>query len=143
MEDYLKEFVEIASQNGLEIVDVNFINKEKMDIRIAHLDYSPITLEDCMVVSKLFGEAIDFAIDLDVSSAGAERIIDASEYHTLQGQYVLISFVNPTQGANYVEGRVLSVDDGGILVKYQVMHTHKEIKVENENISFCRLAVKV
>lgn len=143
MEDYLKEFVEIATELGLEIVDVDFVNNAKMDLRIAHLDHSPITLEDCMLASRSFGEAIDFVIDLDVSSAGAERVIDASDFHTLEGQFVLVRFVDPTQGANYVEGTVLSIDDEGLLIKYQVMHTHKEIKVKRENISTCRLAVKV
>lgn len=143
MEEYLKEFVKIATEKGMEIVDVDFINSDKMDIRIAHLDHSPITLDDCMLASRSFGEAIDFAIDLDVSSAGAERVIEAKDYQTLEGQFVLVRFKNPTQGADYVEGRVLSVDDESFLIKYQVMHTHKQIKVMYDNVLMCRLAVKV
>ena len=143
MEEYLKKFVKIAEGKGIEIVDVNFIDKDKMDLRIAHVDYSPITLEDCIETSRAFGEAIDFEISLDVSSAGAERIIDPKDFDTLEGQFVLVRFKNPTQGADYVEGSVLSVDDEGLLISYQVMHRHKEIKVLNENVSMCRLAVKV
>lgn len=143
MEKYLKEFVKIAEEKGIEIVDVNFINNDKMDLRIAHIDYSPITLEDCIETSRMFGEAIEFAISLDVSSAGAERAIDAEDFDTLEGQFVLVRFKNPTQGADYVEGTVLSVDDEGLLISYRVMHRHKEIKVLRENVLMCRLAVKV
>lgn len=143
MEEYLKEFVEIAGQMGLEIVDVDFVNKDKMDLKIAKLDHSPVTLEDCVEANRAFGAAIEFAIDLDVSSAGAERVIDAEDYHTLKDQFVLVRFKNPTQGADYVEGTVLSIDEEGLLISYQVMHRHKEIKVLFENIAMCRLAVKV
>lgn len=143
MEEYLKEFVKIATEKGLEIVDVNFIGNDLMDLRISHIDYSPISLEDCVEASRSFGEAIDFAISLDVSSAGAERVINPEDFKTLEGQFVLVKFKNPTENADYVEGRVLSVDDEGLLISYQVMHRHKEIKVLSENISMCRLAVKV
>ena len=143
MEEYLKEFVKISESKGLEIVDAYFIDNDKMDLRIAHTDHSPITLDDCIEANRAFGEAIDFAIDLDVSSAGAERIIDAKDYNTLEGQFVLVKFKNPTEGADYVEGTVLSVDDEGLLISYRLIHHHKEIKVLIENISMCRLAVKV
>lgn len=143
MEEYLKEFVKIAESKGLEIVDAYFIDNDKMDLKIAHKDHSPITLDDCIEANRAFGEAIEFTIDLDVSSAGAERIIDEENYDTLEEQFVLVKFKNPTEGADYVEGTVLSVDDEGLLISYRLMHRHKEIKVLRENISMCRLAVKV
>ncbi|CAM3574570.1 ribosome maturation factor RimP [Erysipelothrix urinaevulpis] len=143
MEKYLEVLVDVAHQMGLEIVDVEFVNNDLMALRIAHQDFQAISLDTCVDASRAFGEAIDFEISLDVSSAGAEREIEADDFHTLTEQYVLVKFKNPFQGADYVEGTVVHVDDEMMRLSYQVMHRFKEADIPLNNISMCRLAVKV
>ncbi len=143
MEEYLKKFMEIADGMGLEIVDVEFVNKELMALRVAYKDFQAVTLETCVELSRAFGEAIDFEISLDVSSAGAEREIDPEDYQSLKDQYVLIKFKNPFKGADYVEGFVIDVDEERFIISYQDMHRYKEVAIEIENVAMCRLAVKV
>lgn len=143
MEEYVEKFVGIAKEKDIEIVDVDFVNRDLMKIRIAYFDHRPITVETCAEMNQAFGEAINYEISLDVSSAGAERVIDEENYDSLTDQYVMIKFKNPYKGGDYVEGTVLSVDEDGLNISYQVMHKHKEIKIYNDNIALCRLAVKV
>ncbi len=143
MEGYLRKFVEIADQMGLEIVDVSFENRDLMALRIAHKNQDPVDLDTCVEASRAFGQAIDYAISLDVSSAGAEREIDLADIESVIGQYVLLKFVNPTQGGDYVEGTLLSFEDDLLEIEYQVMHRKKTIQIEKENVAMLRLAVKV
>ena len=143
MEKYVEKFVAIADGMDLEIVDVTFASNDQMNIRLARKNFLSVDLDTCEKAHRAFGEAIDYEIALDVSSAGAERVIDPSQYDDLKGQYVLIKFKNPFSGADYVEGTIVAIDDNEITVSYQLMHRMKEVAIERENIAMLRLAVKV
>lgn len=143
MEKYVEKFVEIADGLDLEIVDVNFVNKEQMSIRLARKNFLSVDLDTCEMAHRAFGDAIDYEISLDVSSAGAERVVDPKQYDQLKGQYVLIKFKNPFSGADYVEGTIIDLDEETMTVSYQLMHRMKEVAIERENIAMLRLAVKV
>jgi len=143
MEGYLKKFVEIADQMGLEIVDVQFEQSDLMALRLAHKNHDPVDLDTCVEASRAFGEAIDYAISLDVSSAGAEREIDLEDIESVVGRFVLVKFTQPMQGGDYVEGDLLSYENGVLEVEYQVMHRKKTIQIDKDNVAMLRLAVKV
>ena len=142
MEKYLTVLMDVASGLELEIVDANLINNDKLELSIARLDYAPVDLETVSLAANAFAEALDYNVELDVGSAGAEREIEADQFNTLKGQYVLVKFVNPMLGADYVEGRVLESEDS-ISLQYQQMHALKTIDIPLDNIAFLRLAVKV
>ena len=142
MEKYLTVLMDVATQLELEIVEANLINNDKLELSIGRLDYAPVDLETVSLAANAFAEALDHNLELDVGSAGAEREIEAEQFNTLKGQYVLVKFTNPMLGADYVEGRVLEVGDS-MSVQYQQMHALKTIEIPLDNIAYLRLAVKV
>ena len=143
MEKYLEILMDVAANLNLEIVSADFINNDKLELGIARLDFAPVDLETVSLAANAFAEALDYSIELDVGSAGAEREIDPEHFNTLEGQYVLIKFANPLLGADYVEGDVVTVDDKNIVIRYRQMHALKTVEVPLDNIAYLRLAVKV
>lgn len=143
MEKYLEILMDVATGLGVEIVEANLINNDKLELSIGRLDYAPVDLETVSLAANAFAEALDFNLELDVGSAGAEREIESDMFHTLEGQYVLVKFTNPMLGADYVEGTVKSVDDEAVHVEYRQMHALKTIEIPQDNIAYLRLAVKV
>ena len=143
MEEYLKLLMPIAEGLGLEIVAADFSNKDLLELSIARIDFKPLTVDDVGEAAEAFGIAIDWAVGLDVGSAGAERVIEPENYKTLIDQFVLIKFKNPLLDADYVEGTVLGVDDTVVVVAYRQKHALKQIEIALENVAFLRLAVKL
>lgn len=143
MEEYLKLLMPVAEGLGLEIVEANFINSDLLELSIARLDFTPLNVDAVGEAAEAFGLAIDWAVGLDVGSAGAEREIEPENFKTLTDQYVLVKFKNPILNADYVEGNVVSVDDEKIVVSYRQKHALKNVEIALENISYLRLAVKV
>lgn len=143
MEKYLAIFTPIATQFGVNIVDIEMISNDLLELGIARQDFEAVDLELCAQVAEAFGEAIDYAVGLDVGSAGAERIIDPEDYADLVGQYVFIQFKNPFEGADYVEGTVQSVDQNNVVVSYRQKTAVKNASIAHVNIKMLRLAVKV
>ena len=135
--------MDVAKDLNVEIVEARLVNNDKLELSIGRLDYAPVDLETVSLAANAFAEALDFNLELDVGSAGAEREIEASQFSTLKGQYVLVKFKNPMQGADYVEGVVNSVDETIINIEYRQLHALKKIDIPLENIAFLRLAVKV
>ena len=143
MEVYLSKIMDVATSLGLEIVEANLVSKDMLELSIARIDYSPVDLDTVSEAAAAFGEALDYSVGLDVSSAGAERVIKPDEYHTLKDQYVLVKFVNPIKNADYVEGVVMDVNEDFMVIQYRQLHASKTIEINLDNISFTRLAVKV
>lgn len=142
MEKYLELLMPVAAELGLEIVDVNFAQKDVLEISIGRLDYQPITIEAVSEAAERFGEAVDWEISLDVGSAGAERVIEPESYTSLVSQYVLVKFKNPLLDADYVEGVVKSVNDDVIVVAYRQKTALKSVDIPRDNVRYIRLAVK-
>ncbi|NLL74577.1 MAG: ribosome assembly cofactor RimP [Erysipelothrix sp.] len=143
MEEYLKLLMPVAESLGLEIVDANLINKDLLELGLARLDFKPLNIDAVGEAAEAFGIAIDWAVGLDVGSAGAERMIEPENYSSLVDQYVLVKFKNPLLDADYVEGSVLSCTDETIVVAYRQKHALKNIEIPVENIAYLRLAVKL
>lgn len=143
MEKYLSKLKPVAETFSVNIVDAEMIGKDILELGIARKDFQPLDLELCSKIAEAFGEAIDYEISLDVGSAGAERIIDPSDYDDTVGQYVYIEFASPIQNADYVEGTVVEVDQNLVTVSYKLKTADKKISIEKSNIKLLRLAVKV
>lgn len=143
MEKYITLFTPIAESFGVNIVDIEPIGNEILELGIARKDFEPVDLELCAKVAEALGAAIDYEISLDVGSAGAERLIDPSDYQDVVNQYVHIDFIKPIQDADYVEGSVVEVDENHVTVSYKMKTANKKIVVEIANIKTLRLAVKV
>lgn len=143
MEKYLSIFTPIAESFGVNIVDIEAVGSDILELGIARKDFEPVDLELCAKVADAFGAAIDYEVSLDVGSAGAERVIDPSDYPDVVNQYVHISFKKPIQDADYVEGTVVAVEDGVVTVSYKLKTANKQIAIDVENIKVLRLAVKV
>lgn len=143
METYLAKFVPIVEPMGIEITHIKMLGNQLLEVRIAYKDFSSMDLDTVETVAQKLDEAIDFDVSLDVSSSGAEREIDPEDYARVVGRYVRIRFVNPIQGADYVEGEVLEVSETHIKVSYRVLQAAKTIEIERLNIKKLQLAVKV
>lgn len=143
MDKYLEIFTPIADTFGVNIVDIDKVGNDILELGIARKDFVPVDLDLCAQVAEAFGEAINYEIGLDVGSAGAERIIEPENYIDLENQYVFIQFMNPFQGADYVEGTVKTVDEENVTVTYRQKTALKEVAIERKNIKMLRLAVKV
>lgn len=144
MDRYLEIFEPIAKDLGVEIKSLKLTKSETLEITLARLDsFESVDLELSSRAAQAFAEAIDYDMALDVSSEGAERVIDKSQYEREIGAYVFVGFKNPKDGEDHVEGVLTSVEDDVISVNYRAKHTTKTMKVERDNIRLLRRAVKV
>lgn len=143
MDKYSALFEPIAKSLGLEIVSIRGSAHDLLEISVAYEDFRPMDLDTLEEASRLFAQAVDHEISLDVHSSGAERVIDPARYHEMKGRYVRIVFVEEVQGSDYVEGFVSSSDDEGIGLSYRVLQAEKSIMIPYQNIKTLSLAVKI
>lgn len=143
MDSYLKIFEPILKDMNLEIVSYNRLG-DLIELIIAYEgSLEHVDLDTCAKAAQALAEAIDYDIGLDVSSQGAERVIDSDMYDTVIGSYIYVKFKNPKAGMDEVQGVLESVDDEVVCVKYRFKHTHKTVDVERNNIELLRLAVEI
>ncbi len=144
MESYIKVFTPLVDALDIEIIQVKKISNDLLEIIIAYKDRTEaIDLETSAKVAQVLAEAIDYEIGLDVSSQGAERMIQPQDYESVLNQYVFVKFKDPKQGMDQVSGELSAVHDTSITIKYRFKHTYKTVDVERENIELLRTAVKI
>ena len=144
MKSYLQLFTSILNEMELDIASFNQIGNDLIEITLSYKNRDEsVDLETCAQAAERLAEAIDYEIGLDISSSGAERVIENQNYESALNKYIYIKFVNPKAGMDHVEGELIEVNDDFVSVKYRFKHTHKTVDVERNNIQLLRLAVKI
>lgn len=145
MEKYRKILDSIASDLSLLIVTMTPISNDLVEVTLRNKENPKVAvdLEACSNAARLFAEAIDYEVGLDVSSEGAEHEIRVDDYASYIGAYVHVKFKQPKEGIDKVEGEFVSVDENSLVIRYRFKHTHKEINIERDNIELLRTAVKL
>ena len=139
----VKEPIEKA---GYELYDVEYVKEgNDMILRII-IDNKEdnISLDDCVIVTDIINPIIDKddpipnEYMLEVCSAGAERRLrNKDDERKYLGSYVHVETSEETH-----EGYLEEVNDTSIVIKINLKGRMKNILINDEDISFIRLAIK-
>ncbi len=135
---------------GYELYELSFV-PEGRDMRLSvRIDKvgSRIGLDQIVSVSERLSEVLDKAdlIDvnyvLDVSSAGAERRIDIPDLERFVGSHVNLHLKNPHKGLNTLEGDLVEVKDGTLILSYRDKTRTLKAELRLDDVDRARLAIK-
>lgn len=117
--DPIKELVHRdVEEEGFELVDLQFKRAKGHYLLRIFMDHEKgVNLDDCERVSRRIGESLDAAdlipgpYILEVSSPGLDRPLKREkDFRRFQGQWIKVTFGEPLQGFQSIEGKILSVD---------------------------------
>ena len=104
----------------------------------------------CADVAEVISEKLDemdvikFEYMLEVCSPGAERKLrNAREVENAVGKYVYAKFKKTVGKLNEVKGTLLSVEDNCCCIEYMDKTFKRQVKVNMDDCSLIRLAVKI
>jgi len=139
VEKRVKELIEekIADRPELFLVDIKMLPNNKL---IIHVDGDEgITIQDCAAISRHVGfhleeeNVLDKAYNLEVSSPGiGEPLKLKRQYDKNIGREVSVKL----EGGELKEGKLLSVDDNGIVIEAKVKLKGKKAELVETIIDF-------
>lgn len=139
VEKRVKELVEekIADRPELFLVDIKMLPNNKL---IIHVDGDEgINILDCAAISRHVGfhleeeSVIEKAYNLEVSSPGiGEPLKLTRQYHKNIGRELSVKL----EGGEVKEGKLLSVDDDGIVIEAKVKLKGKKAELAETSIGF-------
>lgn len=89
-------------------------------------------------------DLIEFEYMLEVCSPGAERKLrNAQEVKDAVGKYVYVKFKKAVGKMNEVKGYLIEADDNCLCIEYMDKTFKRQIKVNMDDCSLIRLAVKI
>lgn len=142
------EMVEpIAAEQGVELVDVEYIKEGGQYILRVYLDKSGgITIDDCQQVSNILSDLLDEkdpipeAYLLEVSSPGIDRPLKKdADFVRFAGQKVDISTYAPVNGLKKkFTAELVGLEDNKIVV----LVNGERLSLERDQVSQVRLAVE-
>ncbi|SJZ97568.1 ribosome maturation factor RimP [Anaerorhabdus furcosa] len=151
--DKIKELIlPELSLFDVKLYDVKWLNEKKMRILQIAIMKSDGTMDidTCANVSEKLSSVMDEAFPnmdeyfLEVCSPGAEREVkDLSELSSLIGQHIYVRVKHPVKKMLEITGDLLKVDEGIITMNYRDKALTREVTFEQDEIEFCRLAVKL
>ena len=121
----IREIAErVASSEGMELVDVEFLGRGPQAVLRIFLDKpGGITVGDCQIVSQQVGaildveDFIDRSYTLEVSSPGLDRkLLKPSDYQRFAGRLVRVVLKGPRQGPRRFRGRLLGMEEDKVAV---------------------------
>ena len=112
----------VATSEGMEVVDVEFVGRGRNAVLRIFLDKpGGITLRDCEVVSHQVGAILDVedlietSYTLEVSSPGLDRrLVKPSDYERFAGRKIQVRLKAPHDGRRRFRGRLLGLENDGI-----------------------------
>ena len=122
-----------VEENGFELVDMQFNRAKGRYLLRIYIDHeNGIRINDCERVSKKISASLD-EVDLipgpyvlEVSSPGLDRLLKKQEdFKRFQGQWIKLTFTDPHQKTQSLDGKILSCDD-----KILILENKKEEKHE-------------
>ncbi len=136
-------FQKIIEELGYYLYDLEYVKEDGEQIlRVLIENDQKITLDDCVLVSEKIGEALDIddPIDepygLEVSSAGAERLLrNSAEIQRHVSDYVHVETFE-----QHFDGVLIEYKEGTLTIEQK---NKKKVKVHEMDINLIRLAIKI
>lgn len=133
----------IASDLGLEIVDVEFVREHNEWYLRVYIDKEGgVTIDDCTSLSRVLSnkldeiDPIDFSYYLEVSSPGIERPLKKDrDFERNVGKKIKIKLFEPIDGKKTIEGTLLGLEDKSILISIN----DNTLKIDREKVSYVKL----
>lgn len=124
-------------------------NNRILQIAIMKSDGS-MDIETCSEVSEKISELLDEQENelndyfLEICSPGAEREIkDFNELPNLIGSHIYVRLKHPEKKMLEITGDLISIDNDEVSMNYRDKAVLRSVTFKQENIDFCRLAVKL
>jgi ribosome maturation factor RimP len=132
----------VASSQGLEVIDIEFLGGGKAGMLRVFLDkpsqgndpLAGVTHEDCANFSREFGTILDVedvmpsSYTLEVSSPGLDRkLVKAADFTRFTGSRMKLMTRQPVNNNRHFEGRLESFQDGRLTLDLSVA-SHKSRK---------------
>lgn len=143
MKDYLSLLEPIAQTMDLRIVALRLVSGDLLEISIEKQNGQSADLEMCTDAAAAFSEALEYEVGLDVSSTGAERIIEPHDYRNVSGSYVFIKLKEPVKGLDHIEGTLKMVNADTLEIEFRVKQAKRTLVIDLSTISLMRYAVKI
>ncbi|MEG0077746.1 ribosome maturation factor RimP [Anaerorhabdus sp.] len=151
--DKIKELIlPELSAFDVKLYDVKWLNDKKMRIlQIAIMkNDGTMDIDTCANVSEKLSAIMDETFStmdeyfLEVCSPGAEREVrDLSELPNLVHQYIYVRLKHPAKKMMEITGNLLKVEGSEITMDYRDKALTRQVTFEQDEIEFCRLAVKL
>ena len=130
----------VASSQGLEVIDIEFLGGGKARMLRVFLDkpgsdpLAGVTHEDCASFSREFGTILDVedvmpsSYTLEVSSPGLDRkLVKAADFARFTGSRMKVMTRQPVNNNRHFEGRLERFQDGRLTLDLSVA-SHKSRK---------------
>lgn len=141
----------ICEEQGIQIYDITWTREGKhkiLQIAIERND-GTVDVDLCASAAESISEKLD-ELDiyngeymLEVCSPGAERKLRTlDEVKEATGKYIYAKFISPVGKLSEVTGTLLSVEGSECCIEYMDKTFKRQVKVDTENCSLIRLAVK-
>ena len=130
----------VASSQGLEVIDIEFLGGGKARLLRVFLDkpgtdpLAGVTHQDCASFSREFGTILDVedvmpsSYTLEVSSPGLDRkLVTAADFVRFTGSRMKLMTRQPVNNNRHFEGRLESFQDGRLTLDLSVA-SHKSRK---------------
>lgn len=114
----------VASSEGLELVDVEFVGRGPGAVLRIYLDKpGGITIQDCQNVSHQVSTILDVedvierSYTLEVSSPGLDRkLVKPADYERFAGKLVKVALKGPRNGPKRYRGRLMGIENGKVKI---------------------------
>lgn len=126
--DRIREIAKrVANSQGLELVDLELHGRGPGAVLRIYLDKpAGVTHLDCQTVSRQVGTILDIEdvmparYTLEVSSPGLDRrLANPVDYQRFAGQKVKFLLKTPYAGRGRLEGRLLGLEEGKVMVEIE------------------------
>lgn len=136
---------------GLELIDVMCVGQgPRSVVRVLINKPDGVTIADCEQAHKALGPALDVAdpfphaYTLEVSSPGLDRPFKRlQDYQRAIGKDVSLKLRQPLEGQWRVTGRLMEVDDQGVVLALVVPRIPEPMRLDRERIAEAKLVVKI
>ena len=136
----------IIAENGLELVDVEFVKEgANWYLRIYIDKEGGVTIDDCETVSRALevrldeADPIEQAYILEVSSPGIDRPLKKeADFEKFQGEIIDVKLYKAMDGKKQYQGRLLGLEDGILTIEDEAGN---EIRFAHKDTASVRLAV--
>jgi ribosome maturation factor RimP len=135
----------VLVQQGYELVDLEFASGGAHAVVRLFIDGpAGVGLEDCAAASREVSALLDVedpipnAYTLEVSSPGLDRVLRTqAHFGRFVGSRVHVELKEPRAGRRRYTGKLLTVDDGGIVLEVE---EERQVSVTLKEIGKARLA---
>jgi len=139
------DFIEMAGDYGLEIVDITFGGPKRNPTLTVLIDKpGSVTADDCAKMSKRFGLLMDVkdpiatSYQLAVSSPGVERpLTKTADFERFAGRGAAVRFVDEDERPKTVTGELQGLRNGNVVLSVEgEEQLIQEDRVESARLTF-------